>query len=220
MIKNIIPNSTFEDIKEHLILNSRIGEKRWHSVKDEEDAGTGDFCGQLSTEWTKFNPEDEQNGRWRINYRKFGSKKNSLEQLTGADGIIQIAIFNSFGQPIFRKGMLFQAKKEPIKNKSELFEQIRKMNQFTSDKGNAVLIFGENGYYGMRGDEFKKNPLNSNFDIEDSIGYFLANEFMECKVGEEGLYFLVRRDKLYIPRASPLSGDLEHKMIIEVVQNH
>lgn len=219
MIKDRVPEKTFNQIKKHLIRNSRISARRWHSVKDEEDAGTGDFCGQLSSEWTKFNPEDGQNGRWRINYRKFGSRRNSLESLTGADGIIQIAIFNSFGRPIFRKGLLFQAKKEPIKNKSELFEQIEKMDNFTPTKGNSVFVFGENGYYGMTGSEYKKNPLNRDFDNQFSIGDFLADEFMECNVGIEDLYFAVKSDKLYIPRQTVLPGHLKHNMIIEIEED-
>jgi hypothetical protein len=219
LIKDRVPEYTLDQIKRHLIQNSRISERRWHSVKDEEDSGTGDFCGQLSSEWTKFNPEDERNGRWRINYRKFGSRQNSLEPLTGADGIIQIAIFNSFGEPIFRKGLLFQAKKEPIKNKRELFGQIDRMNEFTSDKGNSVFVFGENGYYGMTGKTYKDNPANRNFDNKYSIGNFLADEFMECNVGTEGLYFAVTNDKLFIPRKAPLPGHLKHNMIIEIEES-
>lgn len=218
MIKNKIPKHTFDAIKTHLTQNSKISERRWYSIKDEEDAGTGDFCGQLSSEWTKFNANDSRTGRWRINYRKFGSRKNSLEPLTGADGIFQIAIFNSFGEPIYRKGILFQAKKEPIKNKRELFEQIDKMGNFTSKKGNAVFVFGENGYYGMTGSKYKKNPVNRNFAKDDTIGNFLANEFMECNAGEENLYFPVKKDQLILPRKLPLSGELEHNMIIQIEQ--
>lgn len=139
-----------------------------------------------------------------------------LEPQTGADGIIQIAIFNSFGKPIFRKGNLFQAKKEPIHKKKDLLEQIEKMSKFTEDKGNVVFVFGENGYYGMTGKQYQKNQLNRNFPKVDSIGNFLAEEFMECRKGEEGLYFVVKKDLLYIPRKSPLKGNLKHKMIIEI----
>jgi hypothetical protein len=94
-------------IKDHLIKSSQKSQRGWRSVKDEEDSVTGDFCGQLSTDWTKFSELDHIKGRWRINYRKFGSRRNSLEPKTGADGIFQIAIFNSKGKNIYRKGILF-----------------------------------------------------------------------------------------------------------------
>lgn len=216
MIKDFIPENTLEEIKNHLTKNSRVGERRWPSVKDEEDAGTGDFCGQLSSNWERFSKKDDQNGRWRISYRKFGSRKNSLEPLTGADGIFQISVFNSFGKPIFRKGLLFQAKKEPIKNREELIGQINKMNNFTIDKGNSVFVFGENGYFAMTGQEFIVNPKSRKFSSENAIGKFLSEEFMECRVGIEDLFFDTHKDLLYIPRTEPLSGDLRHKMIIEI----
>ncbi|HRD80100.1 MAG TPA: hypothetical protein PLL53_05015 [Saprospiraceae bacterium] len=216
MIKDKVPQNTLVQIQQHLIRNSRISEKRWHSVKDEEDSCTGDFCGQLSSDWTKFHPDDEQAGRWRIKYRKFGSKRNALEPLIGADGIIQIAIFNSFNEPIFRKGLLFQAKKEPIKKKKELLGQITNMNEFTPEKGNSVFVFGENGYYGMSSKTYSKNPISRDFEKKDFIGNFLANEFMECNVGLEGLYFSVTKNVLYIPRRVPLPVHLQHNMIIEI----
>lgn len=215
-ITELIPTNTLAAIKAHLISSSQKSEKRWKSVKDEEDSATGDFCGQLSTDWTNFSELDRAKGRWRINYRKFGSRRNSLEPKTGADGIFQIAIFNSEGRVIYRKGLLFQAKKEPIKKKTGLFEQIEKMNNYTTNNGNAVFIYGENGYFGMTGETYKANPEIRNFDKHYSIGSFLADEFIECKVGVEDLYFSVAEEKLFIPREEPLEGDLEHSMIIEV----
>jgi len=215
-ITELIPTNTLAAIKDHLIKSSQKSERRWSSVKDEEDSVTGDFCGQLSTDWTKFSELDHIKGRWRINYRKFGSRRNSLEPKTGADGIFQIAIFNSNGKNIYRKGILFQAKKEPIKNKGDLLEQIEKMNNYTSEIGNAVFIYGENGYFGMTGETYLENPENRNFDKLHSIGRFLADEFIECNVGVEDLYFRVLEDKLIIPNKEPLKEYLKHNMIIEV----
>jgi len=55
------------------------------------------------------------------------------------------------------------------------------------------------------------------------LGYFLADDFLECKSGLRGMYYDAVRERLLVPT---LSGDLRivplelrHRMAIEVLRS-
>ena len=93
MIKGQLPNDVITQIQAHLKEKSLEGEKGWDAGEDEEDTLTGDFLGCLRTSEWRVSTARRVTWKWKIAYKKFGSKAGKApEKHLGADGIIQIRV--------------------------------------------------------------------------------------------------------------------------------
>jgi hypothetical protein len=189
IIKDYISSKTFNDIQKHLRASILKSENHWKFGSDEEDTITGDLCGQIVKDWSKFSENDKNEGYWKIEYKKFrGRGKDAFESKIGADGIVQISIYRK-SSPIFRKGILFQAKKENSSSIRDLKIQIEKMNKINPNLG-SVFIYSDRGYRGFSSLDTEKTETLSNFLVE---------KFLGCKVGLEDCYFDFIKKQLSIP---------------------
>lgn len=193
----------------------------WESASDEEDALTGDFCGALRSSWDTVQAADGA-WRWRVQYKKFGGRgKNAFEKESGADGIVQVEVHGPAGD-IATKGVLFQAKKASGSSRSDLRDQVRKMEDL-APRGSAVFEFGPNGYRAAASTVILREITNEPRRIphpHDSIGEYLAEQFLLCVSGLRGMYYDAVRKILVVPvegayRVVPLP--LRHRVRLEVV---
>jgi len=127
----------------------------------------------------------------RINYRKLrGRGKDAPEHLLGPDGIFQIQIA-VHGQPEFRKGLPFQAKKNWKGKDRKLLDQAQDMQRTVG--GGIVIDYTSRGYSACdiahvieaRGNR-RKVTVDGNIH---QLGQILAHDFLECRVGKQGLYY-------------------------------
>lgn len=221
-MRDVIPTDVFNVLQEG--LRARItaaAEGGWESASDEEDALTGDFCGRLRTTWQEVSSRDGY-WRWRIHYKKFrGRGTDALEKHSGADGIVQIEVFEASGT-IVTKGVLFQAKKITGSSRTDLPAQVRQMEELAPG-GSAVFEFGPDGYLAEAGSSIVAKLVARPGRIPHPISPitdYLADEFLECKSGLRGMYYDGVRKILVLPdtgdnRLLPLA--LRHRVRLEVV---
>lgn len=201
MTQKGVPNSVVQEIKNHLIQASRIGEDGWEHANQEEDTLTGDYLGQLRT-GLKRNGE----WKWKIKYNKFrGRGAGAYEKTVGADGIITIELEKDGIRET--KSIIFQAKKDGNRQTSV---QIDKM-QNTLPQGNMVLVFSENGYFAETGNDF-----SNGMELEQRAGNYLAGVFVGCTNGQWGVdYDAVKNELRIIEKKIPFAN-IRHKLEIKI----
>ena len=237
-IKKAIHPDVLKDIKSHIAQAMPMAEEGWESAPKSEDALSGDFGGSLRTKWSEVREVGGMAWRWRIKHRKFSGQ--SEEGPTGADGIVQIEV-DTFQVAVsqagpetvklenveparsFRKGMLYQAKRhDSHEAKSVLVGQLKKIEEVSPGDG-SYFEYSPNGYHAARAKEvlavegFSKQLDKKNFP---SIGDFLSNEFLECKVGLEGMFVDFDSETLFVPHdndsIAKVKADMKHGIGIEV----
>lgn len=218
---DIIPTMVFGEVQAHLRERSREAQSGWESASDEEDALTGDFCGSLRTEWREARAADER-WRWKVQYKKFrGRGEGALGKHIGADGVVQIAVHTP-GGVVVSKGVLFQAKKVRGSSRSDLREQVEKMEGLAPG-GSAVFEFGPDGYHAASGSaiisEMNARPARIPHP-RNPIGEYLADQFLPCASGLRGMYYDAVRQNLIVPvdgaiRIVPVS--LRYRLRVDIV---
>lgn len=203
-----LPKKLKIEIQEEIKKNSLEGEKGWRFSKQDEDSLLGDFLGKLRTDKKKFN-KSGKDYQWEILYHKMrGRGRNAYESKIGADAIITFEIIDNITNKKTVKSLIFQAKKEG--NNSGLVSQKDKMNKIVPN-GNFIFTCSANGYYAQ-------TKVNGN---RISIGEFLADEFIECKIGIENFEY-DEEEKLLKLNNKLISGvDLEEVVVkVEIKKDY
>lgn len=208
-IQEAIPDAIRREIAQKLRNGAKEAEKGWPSAPTSEDVLTGDMGRSLRTEWGDLIEDSGYFWRWRIKYRKFGAgnQHSSEEKALGADGIFQVEVkrFKIGVQPSssqtvslenveeeyeFKKGMLFQSKRHDASDGDKLLEEVGKIERLTPGDG-AYVEYGPQIYRAA----LAKKLLEANGSVANvsndeffRLGEFLADRFMECLVGVEGMY--------------------------------
>jgi hypothetical protein len=196
-----IPDFISNQLRDHLLSECPFAQAGWEFANQDEDTLTGDFFGRLRTNW-----QTSEDYEWRFHYNKVrGRGKSALEKKIGADGIITLHYRNPKTLDDYYKSLIFQAKKEnsPINNL-----QWSKMKRFFPN-GNMVVVYGSNGYY-----SYVENTNN-----RTDLCLLIANNFLNCTIGIEGLYYDHDSNKFIRPTNIPLSGTVENELMIEVFKN-
>jgi len=216
-----LPAYVFQAIQQHLRTASLAGEKGWHAGKDEEDTLTGHYLSKLQTdEWQVVSIEGVE-WRWKFNYKKFASKgTDAPEKHLGADGIIQIELQDMRQRTSRYKGLLFQAKKLGGYSKSTLVEQVEKMEGIAPGIS-AVFEYGPHQFLGIPSRHYiGDQKLLAENDGPSRLGDFLADQFLPCRVGLRGLYYIAK--SLIVPDKTEgvirVRGLLGHRLNILVRQ--
>lgn len=190
-----IPRAVKDAIKAYLREQGNSAQTDYAEASGSEDTLTGAFGKHLKKDPTGV--RGERGWKWRIRWRKVrsSSRRSAEEKHTGADGIIQLEVFHADGN-VFTKGLLFQAKKEDDKDLTRLKEQCGKMEKL-APSGSAIFVYGSGCYFGRPSTTWDRM---SNASVSASrIGDFLADEFMDCRVGQEGLFYEAERGTLVVP---------------------
>jgi hypothetical protein len=127
-MRDVLPTALYDEIARALRRRRDRGTKGWTAGEDEEDTLTGDLCGHLRSDWKRLRLGDAGLWRWRVTYKKFRSRSGrSAERALGADGIIQIEVIDLVTDELYRKGLLFQAKRRSMHRDARLLNQVRQM---------------------------------------------------------------------------------------------
>lgn len=221
-IVEAVPDAIRRRIVRHLREGIRAAENGWKNAPTSEDVLTGDLGRSLRTEWSDQAEAEGYLWRWRVQYRKFGAgnQYSSEENATGADGIIQVevkryrvgvspvtaetvSLENIEEEASFHKGALFQSKRHDANDSKKLAEEASKIEELTPGHG-VYIEYGPKGYRAS----LAKNVLMVDGAIPhlppercSSLSDFLAEQFMECLVGVEGMYVELEADPqiLHLP---------------------
>ena len=222
-IQDIVPNKVINQIKADVKRISEKAQDAWDAGCDEEDTLTGDFCSCFrSRGWRKISDEKGKDWKYRFTYKKFRSKgKNADEKIFGADGIFEIEVTEISNGSSFKKGLLFQAKKHNDSGRKKLLEQACKMNEIVP---NASSIF-EYGrvYKAYDSKDLLQTAEKAKNAIEKvPMGDYLADRFLECKVGKDGMTYDAVSKVIVYPYMNSIrrvKATLHHRIRIEVISS-
>lgn len=108
-----VPRFIIEELKNHILKVCPRAQNGWEFANQDEDTLTGDFLGNLRTDW-----HTTQNYEWRFLYNKIrGRGKGALEKIVGTDGIITIHYQSPSLRESYYKSLVFQAKKNKQPNR-------------------------------------------------------------------------------------------------------
>jgi hypothetical protein len=224
----LIPDLVLPEVQSHISRMCGKGERGWRSGRADEDTLTGDFCGNLRSDWSSWQEAGKDSLRWQVDYLKIGGRgKGAPESRLGADGIFQIELFDIASQSTKYKGFLFQAKKDDNYDSGSLLTQATKMKAVTTD-GAVIFRYGPKGYRAIVAEAvIEAEGRLSEVDDENQVPLceFLAHEFAACSFGVQGLHFengtAGTADRLYVSNSSTdyielRGGDLKHVSSIQI----
>jgi hypothetical protein len=187
-IKALLPGTVFREISQHLRHAGSAAEEGFPSGEEEEDALSGDMLRALRHRWSPYVDGPGTQWRWCVTTRKFrGRGELATERLIGADGIIQIEITPPVGE-VFRKGLLFQAKKNWRHRDGILVKQVQLMES-VAPGGTAVFNYESERYTGASSVEVISADGNPRILHLERLGQFLAGDFLNCLVGRQDTYY-------------------------------
>lgn len=196
-----IPKFISSELRSHILQLCAKGEAGWEFANQEEDALTADFFGTLRTDWITTN-----NYQWRFHYNKVrGRGPGAMEKTIGADGIITLHYKDQDTNKDYHKSLVFQAKKESNRVDNVQWD---KMKSFFP-RGNMIVSFGPSGYSAYQND----------LSAQRGLCEIIANDFLECKIGIEGLFYDHVSNKFVRPNKIPLKGTVKNELMIEVFKN-
>ena len=187
-IEDYLPKEIIREVREYFEEKVSNAEKTFEYHEQDEDVITGSLAQELITKEPIFYKDGKKDYNLNISSRKIrGRGNNAPEQSTGADGIFKITILDG-DNVIFRKGLLFQSKKNWELRDRNLIKQCKKM----IDIGSAIVInYTKNGYEAYNAtdvitEEGRRKSLLENRKYS-SLGKLLGNDFLNCIIGEIGL---------------------------------
>jgi len=214
-IENYLPIEVIKIIRDYFEEKVSNAEKTFEYHDEDEDSITGALGQELITKEPISYQNRAKSYSLNISSRKIrGRGKNAPERLTGADGIFKIIILEG-DNVIFKKGLLFQSKKNWKNRDKNLIEQCKKM----IDIGSSIVInYTEQGYeaYDAKDvitEDGNRKSLQVN-NKKSSLGQLLGNDFLNCVIGKIGLDYDKKSEKFLIN--SPYnSREIETQINIE-----
>jgi hypothetical protein len=180
-------------IQDRYLAGTANAEAQYRNAAGDEDSLTGALGALISTSGpVGFAVDSETNVFVEISYRKLrGRGHDAPEKRFGADGIFQIDVSADNVGRRFKKGLPFQAKKNWKGRDSRLAKQAEEM-QRTLHAG-IVIDYTPAGYDACGADAVVHSRGNRRVvDMAGSfqpLGQMLANSFLDCEIGTEGLYY-------------------------------
>lgn len=240
VIRDVIPDGIRHQIKQRIRDGSKNGETGWKNAPTSEDTLTGDWGGAMKTAWSERIEDSGFFWRWRIQYRKLGAGNQhaSEEKSTGSDGVFQIevrrfsvgvlpatsttvSLENVIEEYLFAKGLLFQSKRSDSHDADKLLEEVQKIEKLTP--GNGVYFeYGPTNYHAAFAQKIVDSKGSTKGVQLFRLGDFLADHFMECLVGVEGLYVDLDSNKqvLHFPEENEavrsLPTRLGHALAVQI----
>ena len=222
-MRDVIPPLVFEAIQRHIIGHTREAEKGWEAGQDEEDTLTGHLGASLQRDWSRPIVAGGETWRWRARYKKFrGRGKGAFEKKSGADGIVQVELWQPDTETTVYKSILFQAKKTNGGRDGILVGQVRSMERIAPG-GSAVFLYRREGFFGTEGAALLRDVDAARSHLRDGpdrLGPFLADRFLPCSVGLRGMYYDGVRRALVVPDLRSgtrlVHPDLPHRIDIQL----
>lgn len=196
-----LPSIVLEFIRYKYVTGVADAEAQYENAAGDEDSLTGALGALISTVGSRYflvGPATQI--EVKIDFRKLrGRGHDAPEKRFGPDGIFQLQI-SANGVPSFRKGLPFQAKKNWKGRSRELADQARAMQR--NLRGGIVIDYTAYGYTACNiaaAIEFNGNRRAvANAGYLRPLGQVLGNDFLECRLGIQGLYYDQRGEEFVV----------------------
>jgi hypothetical protein len=196
-----LPSIVLEFIRAQYVTGVADAEAQYENAAGDEDSLTGALGALISTAGPRYflvGPATQIGVQ--IDFRKLrGRGPNAPEKRFGPDGIFQLQITEN-GMPSFRKGLPFQAKKNWKGRNRQLADQARAMQR--NLRGGIVIDYTAHGYTACdiaAAIEFNGNRRAvANGSHLHPLGQILGNDFLECRLGIQGLYYDQRGEEFVV----------------------
>jgi hypothetical protein len=203
-----VPHQVLSELRSHILGGCDLAAEGYFSAKGREDAVTGALGERLRLKEKLIAVKGE--GTWKIavSWNKFRSAKGKSgeEREIGADGIVQFELFREYGEEVYTKGLLFQAKMEDDSDYKRLQTQCSHMEELAR-RSSSVIQYGPQGYKAMDGkqalEQFRRQS-NTMPDFTEGLplGEYIVERFLECEVGTEKLFYEHDTETLIVPKAN------------------
>ena len=191
-MRDLLPETLLSLIRDRYLAGVADAEAAFDQSSADEDAVTGALGQSIALREPLIFSDGRQAYQLSINYKKLRGRGNAApEKRLGSDGIFQISVTTATGKIVRRKGLPFQAKSRWQSIDKRLVEQARVMQ--STAQGGIVVDYGPTGYF--------CSPIEAVIEVGGSrrklekvgglkrLGQTLANEFLDCKIGQQGLYY-------------------------------
>lgn len=191
-MRDILPNGLIDIIRDRYLAGVSDAQEKFHFSKGDEDALTGALGQAISMARPMTYSAEGRSYKYQVTYQKIrGRGPGAPERPLGADGIFEIEVFDENGVPLRQKGLPFQSMKTWSKTIGEMRRQAHDIIQ-TAGQG-LVIDFSPGKYTACpAGTVFdfhsSKAKLESSGVFRD-LGHILADEFLECRIGQFGLHY-------------------------------
>lgn len=204
---DIVPKGIMSLIRDRYLAGVADAEAQFELSRADEDSLTGALGQSISSGAAWTYSSGQQSFEVQISYRKIrGRGKGAPEKIYGTDGLFQIIVYDETDAMVFVKGLPFQAKTEWKGVDRRLSDQAGRMVRST----HTGLIVN------YKKDKFDacaaKTAVEAEGSIElaekagsvKSLGQLLGNDFLDCKIGAEGLFFDPETEKFLTVKFPPL----------------
>jgi len=196
-----LPPIVLNFIRDRYVAGVANAQAQYQNAAGDEDSLTGALGALISTpEPVHFLFGPSPDIEVQIDFRKLrGRGHNAPEKRLGPDGIFQLQISTN-GVPYFRKGLPFQAKKNWKGRNRQLVNQARAMQRNLG--GGIVVDYTAQGYTACA----IAHAIESNGNRKavagrgqlHPLGQILASDFLECRLGIQGLYYDQRGEEFVV----------------------
>lgn len=177
-------------IRDRYLAGIADAEAKYRFSSADEDSLTGALGNNISMAHPMIYGDGHRQYRYQISYEKIrGRGAGAPEKSLGADGIFQIEVHDENG--VRRKGLPFQSKKQWRGTDSKLLNQT--MDMIRTAGGGIVIDYRPNQYTACRAEDVVHNQGNRRLidrvGKAESLGQLLGNDFLDCKIGQVGLFY-------------------------------
>lgn len=201
-MRDLLPPLVIDLLRDRYLAGVADAEAQFASAVADEDALTGALGQSIAHGGTYgFLVGDERNQfSVTISWKKLrGRGLNAPEKLYGPDGLFQIEVIDEFARVVRRKALPFQAKTNWRGTSKAVFKQSRDIEN--SLGGGIMVNFSDHGYEACT----TKAALAGNgnrLEVKKGrglrpLGQFLAEDFLNCTVGRQGLFFDTAEERFY-----------------------
>ncbi len=191
-MRDLLPSHLIDFLRDRYIAGVATAEASFDDNSADEDALTGALGQALAMKSPITFTGSSGEYTVQVSYRKLrGRGINAPERLYGSDGLFQISVSNEFGETLRQKGLPFQAKTNWRGSSKAVASQSSDMEQTTGE--GLVIDYSSTGYKACstsiaietHGNRTEANRLGA----MKPLGQMLGVEFLECRIGEIGLYY-------------------------------
>lgn len=191
-MKDLLPPQLLRILRDRYLGGVADAEAKFTMSKSDEDALTGALGQSISMAQPLGFRVDNHYFEVKISYEKIrGRGPEAPEKKFGTDGIFQIEIFDASGRIARQKALPFQAKTGWLRKNTALSKQAALL--VSKLKSGIVVDYSENGYVACSADYVAKVDGRRK-DVETAgllrpLGQILAHDFLDCTMGEVGLFY-------------------------------
>lgn len=201
---SIVPDAIKPFLRDRYLAGVADAEAKYRFHAADEDALTGALGNALSMPDPLVFDDGTHRYVYQVYYEKIGGRgPGAPEGEVGADGIFQIEVTTAQGKLV--KGLPFQAKKLWQHRDQRLLGQCHDMMRAAGE--GLVINYGPHGYTAYKADRvIEADGRIPRAERAPALGQILANEFLDCTIGQEGLFFDVDKGRFRqssMPRREP-----------------